>query len=194
MGFWPEQWKQIRGHAKWEFIRIVFGGGVLATAYALFKATTIYWRTQILLFVLCALGFAVITLLQKRGTKGEAELPVLTVVSHEFTNDAGATYPLKMRVQFRNDSTACVSVRVTSFKEGLAPMQHPFPVSVLQVSSGKWFPESPADQIAVLPGQLFRVWIGFDATSTDKNKLQQLKGRLGTLTLTANNQPSTFSL
>jgi hypothetical protein len=63
---WIEaSWKDIKGNVKWDLIKYVFGGGVIATGYVLFRATTWQWRTQILLFVVSALGFTAISLYQR---------------------------------------------------------------------------------------------------------------------------------
>lgn len=78
MGFWLEQWKQIRGHAKWWLIESVFGGGVVATGYALLRATTIYWKTQVLVFVLSVVGFALVAFL-RRISRGSSQPSKLTI-------------------------------------------------------------------------------------------------------------------
>lgn len=54
--WFKEQWHQIRGHAKWRLIEWIFGGGVIVTAVALIRATSLYWKVQILLFVISVIG------------------------------------------------------------------------------------------------------------------------------------------
>jgi hypothetical protein len=66
MASWlAEIWHDIKGNAKWDFIKWVFGGGVIATAVALVRAASLYWRIQILIFVLCIVAFAAISMYQR---------------------------------------------------------------------------------------------------------------------------------
>jgi len=76
-----EQWHQIRGHAKWRLIEWMFGGGVLVTAVALVRATSLYWKVQILLFVISVIGFALAAFLQ-RGTTSRREAIQRKLVIH----------------------------------------------------------------------------------------------------------------
>jgi len=64
-GFVAETWKDIKGNAKWDIIKWLFGGSVIATAIALVRAASVYWRMQILIFVLSVLGFAAISFYQR---------------------------------------------------------------------------------------------------------------------------------
>ena len=64
-GFVAETWKDIKGNAKWDIIKWLFGGSVIATAIALVRAASLYWRMQILIFVLSVLGFAAISFYQR---------------------------------------------------------------------------------------------------------------------------------
>jgi hypothetical protein len=119
--------------------------------------------------------------------------PKITRVNHEFEDSTGnVAYPLKMRVQFRNDSPMSIGVAVSEYVRGEAPIQDPLPIGVLQVKLGdEWLPVVNGQQkIAVLPGQLFRVWIGFDRTRISRAQLEGMwGGRLGTLVLLADETP-----
>jgi hypothetical protein len=119
--------------------------------------------------------------------------PKITRVNHEFEDAAGnIAYPLKMRVQFRNDSPMSIGVAVSEYVRGEAPIQDPLPIGVLQVKLGdEWLPAVNGQQkIAVPPGQLFRIWIGFDRTRISRAQLEGMWGRrLGMLVLLADETP-----
>jgi hypothetical protein len=57
-------WHDIKGNAKWDLIKYLFGGGVIATGIALVRAASLYWRVQVLIFGLSVVGFAVIAIYQ----------------------------------------------------------------------------------------------------------------------------------
>jgi len=47
---------------------------------------------------------------------------------------------------------------------------------------GEWCPEDQGvDRIAVLPGQLFRAWVGPDESKFSQEQVTKLRGQLGTL-------------
>ena len=74
---WMEAtWKDIKGNAKWDLIKYVFGSGVIATAVVLLRVASLYWRVQISIFVICVVGFAVIAFFQRavsgRGARKDA--------------------------------------------------------------------------------------------------------------------------
>jgi hypothetical protein len=122
---------------------------------------------------------------------------MITRVSHFIEDDAEGkrTYPLKIRINFRNDSPFPVSVRISTYRRGEAPIQDPIPTGVLQARFGdKWLPDHHGEHVmAILPGQLFRTWIGFDRARVSKEQIEGMWGnRLGTIVLLVNEQQIDF--
>jgi hypothetical protein len=208
-GWFKEQWKQIRGHAKWRLIEAIFGGGIVATGYALLRAATTYWKVQIAIFAFSTLGFAVTFGLQKGISKNKRApespgaspfgTPQVSRVSHflELASlGSNVQYRLKMRIEFRNDSKRSIAVRIGHYTPIRARVQQPFVLDVLQIRlGGKWLPDpNGLEQVAVLPGQQFRLWIAFDETKMSKPQAEELVGQLGYLTLIADEQPITIGL
>ncbi|MGB9202869.1 MAG: hypothetical protein WCB94_02725 [Terriglobales bacterium] len=112
------------------------------------------------------------------------------------TADPKLGYPLKLRIQFRNDSPMSVAVRMSEYTANLAPAKEPVPSAVLQVKlGGKWLPAPNAEeQIAVAPTQHFRAWVGIDHKKTSAQQLEEHKGQLGTLALLVNGEAINFEL
>jgi hypothetical protein len=99
-------------------------------------------------------------------------------------------YPLKCYVTMRNDSTICADVRLSTYKPIKVTVKN-LPLDVLQLRfGGEWCPRpNGVDRLAVLPGQLFRAWIGIDETKFDGEQAQEHleQGEVGTMVFTINN-------
>jgi hypothetical protein len=135
------------------------------------------------------------------GATNADVVPNITMVSHEVTYDpaGGVSYPLKLRIYFRNDSpTIAAAVRVANFAQTSSiPVQRPTPIRTLQfnLEDGKWWPEQHGrEYLAVLPGQQFRTWVSFDDKQTNKTQLDLTAGRLGKITLLANGHRMDFQV
>jgi hypothetical protein len=89
----------------------------------------------------------------------------------------------------RNDSTICADVRLSAYKPIKVTVKN-VPLDVLQLRfGGEWCPRpNGVDRLAVLPGQLFRAWIGIDETKFNDEQAQEhlLQGEVGTLVFTIN--------
>lgn len=60
-------------------------------------------------------------------------------------------------------------------------------LNVLQLKfSNAWVPNVEADQIAVLPRQLFRIWIPIDESDYSAEMVNELRGVIGELVFSAN--------
>jgi hypothetical protein len=116
--------------------------------------------------------------------------PIITRVGHLFEEDATAAYSLKMRVFLRNDSPMVVDVRVLNYVHTRVPAQQPLPLATLQLNlQNKWLPDPICEEeIAVLPGHLFRTWLGFDPKIVSKTQLEERLGSLGQLSLLVNDE------
>jgi hypothetical protein len=112
------------------------------------------------------------------------------------TADPKLGYPLKIRMQFRNDSPATVDVRMSHYTANRGPLREPFPLAVLQLKlGGDWLPTQKLEErIAVLPGQHFRAWVGIDHQKMTKQQLEEYKGQVGTIALVANEEIINFAL
>jgi hypothetical protein len=69
-------WADIKGNAKWDIIKWVLGGSVVATGYAfyaLFLAASVHWRVQILIFVVSVLAFAGVSVYQRVHSRNNLE-------------------------------------------------------------------------------------------------------------------------
>lgn len=83
------------------------------------------------------------------------------------------------------------AVRVSGYIPGEAPIQNPAPIGVLQLKLGDtWLLEpNGQDVVAVLLGQLFRIWLGFDRSRINKAQLEGMLGsRLGKIILLVNEE------
>jgi hypothetical protein len=99
------------------------------------------------------------------------------------------TYPLKCYVELRNDSTECADVRVSEYKQQTVTLKK-FTPDVLQVKLREWYPQRDGiDRVAVLPGQLFRAWVGVDEAKFNENQIRGLRGKIGTLVFSVNGKP-----
>jgi hypothetical protein len=103
-------------------------------------------------------------------------------------------YPLKIRIQFRNDSLRSVGVRMSKYTANRAPAKEPQPFAVLQVKlGGNWSP-LPNEFITVAPTQHFRAWIGLDHKKVTKQQVEDNSGYLGTLALVVDGETIKFDL
>jgi hypothetical protein len=141
-----------------------------------------------------------------RGASGNQVAPPKLVIAptivkvadwiEDGTSDPKLGYPLKIRVQFRNDSPMSVGVRMSQYTANRAPAKEPQPSAVLQIKlAGKWLPAPNAEEyIAVAPTQHFRVWVGLDHKKVTKQQLEENRGHLGTLALVADGGIINFDL
>lgn len=84
-GFFAEIWKDIKGNAKWDLIKWLLGGGVVTTTYAIFRASTLYWRSLIVIFVCCTVGFALVSVYDRtRRMKVQLIPPKLVIHSAKY--------------------------------------------------------------------------------------------------------------
>ncbi len=117
---------------------------------------------------------------------------------HAYCSDqaaAGATYPLKYYLEIINDSNKCVAVRVSEYKPDSVTLQQFIPNTLQIELGGKWLPATHSiDAVALLPNQRCCAWIGVDTTKFTKANVETLKGRIGTLTMTANRKRISFKL
>lgn len=122
-----------------------------------------------------------------------ASEPSITIVDITIpappSEGKGIEYPLKCYVQLRNDSPECADIRISEFKPKAVTLKK-FPVDVLQVKLREWSPKDEGvDHVAILPGQLFRAWIGADESKFTHDQLRELRGRIGTIVFFVNGQP-----
>lgn len=112
------------------------------------------------------------------------------------TADPKLGYPLKIRIQFRNDSPTSVGVRMSKYTASRAPAKEPQPSAVLQVKlAGHWLPAPNAEEyLAIAPSQQFRAWIGLDHKKVTKQELEENRGYLGTLALLVEGEVINFTL
>jgi hypothetical protein len=95
-------------------------------------------------------------------------------------------YPLKCYVDLINQSKDCIDVSLTDYVERSLPLKQ-FVPGVLQVDLGGWYPRpGGVRRLAVLPGQLFRVWVGFDEERYKKREVEKRRGEIGTLVFSVN--------
>jgi hypothetical protein len=127
--------------------------------------------------------------------KRKPKISVQSVVATDPPSGVQLTYPVKLYVTCRNDSKFAIDVRMLEYKPKL--VQHrQFVPGVVQILIGQaWLPsDHGVERIAVLPGQLFKAWIGVDERQCDAVKVNGLKGRIGTLVLSVNDRPIPFEL
>lgn len=125
--------------------------------------------------------------------------PTIVKVSdwiEDGTSDPKLGYPLKIRMQFRNDSPMSVGVRMSKYTASRAPAKEPQPAAVLQVKlAGNWLPAPNAEEyIAVAPTQHFRAWVGIDHKKVTAQQLEEYRGQIGTLALAVDGEIINFAL
>ena len=118
--------------------------------------------------------------------------------THAYASDqsaTGAMYPLKYYLEVINDSKKCVAVRVSDYEPDNIKLQKFVPGTLQLMLEGNWFPTpNSTEMLALLPNQRCRAWIGVDAKNFTQADLQRFKGKIGTLTLTANGKKIPFVL
>jgi hypothetical protein len=104
-------------------------------------------------------------------------------------------YPVKLYVTCRNDSQFPVEVCLSSYEPALVSHRQ-FNPGVLTILMGqKWLPlDHGVDRLAVLPGQLFKAWVGVDEKKCDAAKVNESKGRIGTIVFQVNGEAVAFDL
>jgi hypothetical protein len=108
---------------------------------------------------------------------------------------ANIGYPLKYYVEMRNDSSKCIEVRLLNYISNKITAK-PLPPEVMQIRFyTKWFPtDLSADRVAVLPGQMCRIWIGLDDKKFTEAQVKDAEGRMGRLVMSANKKEIPFEL
>jgi hypothetical protein len=102
--------------------------------------------------------------------------------------DKGLTlsFPLKCYVQLRNDSVIYADVTLVEYRPGAVTLKT-FVVDALQLKLRNWAPtDHSLERIAVLPGQLFRAWVGVDDSKFNAGQVNEQRGRIGTLVFSVN--------
>jgi hypothetical protein len=96
---------------------------------------------------------------------------------------AGLTYPIKCYVELRNDSDSCLGVRFSEYKSVAIPAKTIL-LNVLQIKFGSaWVPFPEAERVAILPGQLLRIWIPVDEEKYTSDGVNDLRGNIGEIVL-----------
>ncbi len=117
------------------------------------------------------------------------EEPEINLLSVEFvyTPDRKLDYPLKAVAIIRNESPVMLDVRMFEFIPSAVSLKK-FVADVIKLKlRDNWYPSGyELDQVAVLPGQLFKAWLGIDEAKFTKSQLETLKGNIGTLVLLIN--------
>jgi hypothetical protein len=113
-------------------------------------------------------------------------VPKVTLIHVKATppDKAGLTYPVKCYVELRNDSEVCIDVRMSDYKPNKMPPKLKL-LNVLQLKFGNaWVPSIvEADRIAVLPRQIFRIWIPIDESKYTAEMVNRLLGEIGEVVL-----------
>jgi hypothetical protein len=132
------------------------------------------------------------------ATVPSAAQPRISLVTASVTQANPAdqrTYPVKIRAEFRNDSQSCIDVSIAGFTAGAVTLEK-LVTSVLQLKiESSWLPLDEAERIAVLPGQMFRLWLGVEkARFTSAEQVTRLLGAVGKLMLMVNGDKREVSL
>jgi TIR domain len=116
----------------------------------------------------------------------QPDIKVVDVAIPPQDKGLNLTYPLKCYVQLRNDSASCIDVHLAGYIPNTVTLKQ-FVSGVLQVKLGEWYPRPDGvDHVAVLPGQLFRAWVGLDESKFTEDEVRGRSGQIGTLVLTVN--------
>lgn len=149
-----------------------------------FRAYQIPFWLLISLIFLTFLGFALFW--WRKDQLLQPKIALTDVTTRPPATEKGITYPLKCRVQFRNDSTLCADVSISGYKPDTVTIKK-FLADVLQIKLREWEPsDHGVDRLAVLPGQFFQAWIGVDESKFNAEQVSKLRGRIGTLILMVN--------
>ena len=159
-----------------------------------------HWVWLIAAFVLFAFSIvsSLLALRRPRNIASSANLAVMIAkLADQVEFSAPAMYPLKLRMQLRNDSASAVDVQLNGYRPNKAlPSPKGFPVNVLQLRLGnEWLPKVDGlGQIAVLPRQQFQLWIGLHEGKYDKHTIESYRGEIGTLLFLVNGQSIEIAL
>jgi hypothetical protein len=115
--------------------------------------------------------------------------PKIGILSYRIVDEIGADYPLKLRMQLRNDSTTTADVQLKEYRQGLVTIKG-FPTEVLQIRlRDLWYPkEHGAGRAALFSGQQFEAWIGIDESKFTRAQVETYRGTIGALILMVNGQ------
>jgi len=122
-------------------------------------------------------------------------MPTLTKTNVRLSEQPGKVYPLKYYVEFRNDLTKCVEVSLSAYNAKTVGLKRFVPNTIQLSLNGSWLPEREGvDRIALLPGQICRVWIGVDETKFNAAQVTKLEGSLGVLIVKVNKKDFSVQL
>src|SRR5271154_991692 len=128
------------------------------------------------------------SLLSKAWRESQQFSPKVSLVQVNATDpDKGRlTYPVKCYVELRNDSEGCIDVRMSNYKPNKVDAKLKL-LNVLQLKfSSAWVPVVETDRVAVLPQQLFRVWIPMDEKKYNAQTVNELRGVIGEVVFAVN--------
>jgi len=117
-------------------------------------------------------------------------LPSITKLADQIEYGNGSvSYPLKLRIQFRNDSGLPADIQMHEYQPEMVKIKG-FPAEVLQLRiKDAWLP-SPhgVGRIAVYPGQQFQAWIGLDDGLYSRAQVEGRRGNMGRLIFLVNGE------
>lgn len=115
--------------------------------------------------------------------------PKIVKLSDRIEHEETATYPLKLRMHLRNESTFTVDLQLQEYRPELITLMG-FPTEVFQIRlRDSWYPKAHGTgRIALYPGQQFEAWIAPDIGKFTKAQVEGHRGRIGTLVLLVNGQ------
>ena len=198
------QWEDLKGHFKWWLIclagsAVISGGGVfLAKVRHVLPRlpSRVTWAgvfvLSLLVFLLSTMHNYKSNMLEPANSRNVA-LPVVSgvrirLISEDVEYQPTATFPLKVRCTMRNDSGALADVQLSEYKASAVTLKK-FVTDVLQIKLRKWYPpDEGVERVAVLVGQVFKLWVGVDEGKFNEHSVNQLKGQMGTLVLTVNGE------
>ena len=116
-------------------------------------------------------------------------VPKIVKLSDQVEYNGTQDYPLKLRMQLRNDSAEPIDVQVQDYRPGLITLKR-LATEVLQVRlASVWLPgPHGAGRVAVFPTQQFQAWVGLDEGRFGKGQVEEHRGKIGTLVLLVNGQ------
>lgn len=116
--------------------------------------------------------------------------PKIGELSFRVVDEVAAEgFPLKLRMQFRNDSATAIDVQLRDYRPELITLKS-FPTEVIQVRlRDLWYPrDHTVGRIALYPGQQFQIWIAPDESKFNKAQVELHRGRIGTLVFQVDGQ------
>jgi|SRR5271167_1042048 len=121
--------------------------------------------------------------------------PMLTKIDVRISDEPGKPIPLKVFVQWRNDSKKCVSVSLSEYRPERITLKRFVPSTLQILFQPRWVPEPEAAAlVAVLPGQLCQAWVGADETKFNATQVEALIGKLGVLVIKVNGKDLSVQL